>query len=60
MPDLRALGWTDALAQAFASERKAGLVPGRVALEHNHVYRVLTEERRVAGRGGGAGEVPRG
>ena len=45
MPILHALGWTDALALAFASEQRAGLIPGRVALEHNHVYRVLTEER---------------
>ena len=45
MPDLHALGWTDALAQAFATEQREGLVPGRVALEHNHVYRVLAEDR---------------
>ena len=45
MPDLHALGWTDALAKAFATERSAKLVPGRVALEHNHVYRVLTQDR---------------
>lgn len=45
MPDLRGLGWTDALAQAFAGEQREGLVPGRVALEHNHVYRVFAEDR---------------
>lgn len=45
MPDLRALGWTDALAAALASEKEQRLVPGRVSLEHNHVYRVLTADR---------------
>jgi ribosome biogenesis GTPase len=44
MADLRTLGWTDALASALAAEREGGLVPGRVSLEHNHVYRVLTAE----------------
>jgi ribosome biogenesis GTPase len=54
MPDLTALGWTETLAAQFAPDRAAGLVPGRVSLEHNHVYRVLTGEREwlaeVAGR----------
>ena len=40
--DLVTLGWTPALAQAFAPHEAAGLEPGRVSLEHNHVYRVLT------------------
>jgi ribosome biogenesis GTPase len=39
---LRALGWTDALAAAFAPLARGALVPGRVVLEHNHVYRVRT------------------
>ncbi len=38
---LEALGWSDTLEAAFASHAAAGLVPGRVSLEHNHVYRVL-------------------
>ena len=45
MPDLRgleSLGWDDGFAQAFARQAGADLVPGRVSLEHNHVYRVLT------------------
>ena len=37
------LGWTDALAAALTAEKGPALVPGRVSLEHNHVYRVLTE-----------------
>ena len=40
--DLATLGWTPALEQAFAPLASAGLEPGRVSLEHNHVYRVLT------------------
>jgi ribosome biogenesis GTPase len=40
---LRHLGWTEARAREFESLAEAGLVPGRVSLEHNHVYRVLTE-----------------
>lgn len=42
---LAALGWTDARALEFAPHARAGLLPGRVALEHNHVYRVITEGR---------------
>ena len=36
------LGWNGALEAAFEQHRAEGLVPGRVSLEHNHVYRVLT------------------
>ncbi|MGE5836131.1 MAG: ribosome small subunit-dependent GTPase A [Acidobacteriota bacterium] len=42
LDDLVTLGWTPALAQAFAPHAAAGLEPGRVSLEHNHVYRVMT------------------
>ena len=52
--DLKELGWTDALAQSFAALSAEGTVPGRVALEHTHIYRVLTETSewlaRVSGR----------
>jgi ribosome biogenesis GTPase / thiamine phosphate phosphatase len=37
------LGWTDALVAALKAEQDPVLVPGRVSLEHNHVYRVLVE-----------------
>jgi len=43
VPDLRDLGWTDHFARAFAPWAGPGVVAGRVALEHNHVLRVLTE-----------------
>jgi ribosome biogenesis GTPase len=51
---LEDLGWDDAREREFAPFRAEGLVPGRVALEHNHVYRVLTaageELAETAGR----------
>jgi ribosome biogenesis GTPase len=54
MESLDALGWTGRLDEAFAPHRRAGLEPARVALEHTHIYRVLTVsgERlaRVSGR----------
>jgi ribosome biogenesis GTPase len=40
---LNPLGWSAAREAAFASFATAGLAPARVSLEHNHVYRVLTE-----------------
>jgi ribosome biogenesis GTPase / thiamine phosphate phosphatase len=43
VPDLTSLGWNDHFAKAYAPWAKPGYVPGRVALEHNHVLRVLTE-----------------
>src|SRR5713101_3214810 len=44
MPDLRALGWNADVQASFTERAAAGLVPGRISLEHNHVYRVLTEQ----------------
>lgn len=52
--DLAALGWRSDLEAAFAEHRAHGLVPGRISLEHTHIYRVWTAEgewlARVAGR----------
>jgi ribosome biogenesis GTPase / thiamine phosphate phosphatase len=52
--DLGSIGWTGERAEAFAAHASAGLTPGRVSLEHTHIYRVLTAEgevlARVAGR----------
>jgi ribosome biogenesis GTPase len=42
--DLASLGWNADLVQAFTAHAEKGLVPGRVSLEHNHVYRVLTAD----------------
>jgi ribosome biogenesis GTPase len=54
MTDLFRLGWKERFAHAFASYAAEGLTPGRVSLEHTHIYRVLTAEgellARVAGR----------
>lgn len=52
--NLAALGWTDRTAEAFTPHRAEGLVPARVALEHTHIYRVMSESgewlARVSGR----------
>jgi len=40
---LTAMGWDAAWEASFAAFRDRGLLPGRVVLEHNHVYRVMTE-----------------
>ena len=47
MPPLVNLGWDSAREAEFEPFRAKGLVPGRVSLEHNHVYRVLTESGEV-------------
>jgi ribosome biogenesis GTPase len=47
MPPLVSLGWDSAREAEFEPFRAKGLVPGRVSLEHNHVYRVLTEDGEV-------------
>ena len=54
MHDLIALGWDDTRAEQFEHHHEAGLIPGRVAVQHCGAYDVLTElgELRcdVAGR----------
>ena len=54
MSDLNALGWDDTLAEQFEPHAAAGLVAGRVAVQHRGAYDVFTElgELRcdVAGR----------
>jgi len=54
VPDLTALGWDETLVGQFAAHAAAGLVPGRVAVQHRGAHDVLTElgELRcdVAGR----------
>ncbi|MCC7008955.1 MAG: ribosome small subunit-dependent GTPase A [Acidobacteria bacterium] len=47
------LGWTAARAEAFEPWRREELVPGRVSLEHNHVYRVLTADGEVLAEAAG-------
>ncbi len=43
MPHLSILGWNPSLQAAFAELSAPDLLPGRVALEHNNFYRVITE-----------------
>jgi ribosome biogenesis GTPase len=38
--DLRELGWDEAWAQAFEPHAAEGLVPARVAIEFNHIFRL--------------------
>ena len=51
---LEQLGWNDRLAAAFGEHGASGRVPGRVVLEHTHIYRVATDDQeflaRVSGR----------
>jgi ribosome biogenesis GTPase / thiamine phosphate phosphatase len=51
--DLAVLGWTLDREQAFAPLARTGLVPGRVSLEHNHVYRVLTAAEELLAEAAG-------
>ncbi len=41
--DLIELGWDDTWARAFAPHAADGLVPARVAIEFNHIYRLYAE-----------------
>jgi ribosome biogenesis GTPase len=51
---LSRIGWNERFAAAFEPYDVQGLTPGRVSLEHTHIYRVLTARgellARVAGR----------
>lgn len=54
MPTLRELGWDDTRAEEFTPHAAAGLVAGRVAVQHRGAHDVLTEDAElrcdVAGR----------
>jgi ribosome biogenesis GTPase / thiamine phosphate phosphatase len=41
--DLESLGWDDRLSDEFEQHRTAGLVPGRVAVQHRGAWDVLAE-----------------
>ena len=47
-------GWNERFAAAFEAQAGPGRMPARVALEHTHIYRVVTAEEellaRVSGR----------
>lgn len=42
--DLSALGWDETFAAAFEPFGDKGLVPARIVLEHQHIYRVQTAD----------------
>ncbi len=42
--ELTLLGWDQSFAEAFAAVAAPGLVPARVVVEHNHLYRILTAD----------------
>ena len=44
---LSELGWDEALAAQFAPHEKAGVQPGRVAIEFNHNYRVYVDDGEI-------------
>jgi ribosome biogenesis GTPase len=54
MSSLEALGWAEPFERALVALGEPDLIPGRVSLEHQHIYRVLTERgehlARAAGR----------
>ena len=41
-PDLSTLGWSSFFDEQFGPFRDQGFEPARVALEHQHIYRVYT------------------
>jgi len=47
MIDLNELGWDERWASAFAEHERAGLIPARVGIEFNHIYRVFTADGEV-------------
>jgi len=53
MPSLANLGWDAARTAEWEALGAPDLVPGRVSLEHNHVYRVMTEAGEVLAEAAG-------
>jgi ribosome biogenesis GTPase len=45
--ELTEWGWDDRWAEAFASHSANGLIPGRITIEFNHIYRVVTSNGEV-------------
>jgi ribosome biogenesis GTPase / thiamine phosphate phosphatase len=50
MWSLEALGWSDRFARAFEPLAGPDIVAARVSLEHQHIYRLLTERGEVLAR----------
>ncbi|HVF91303.1 MAG TPA: ribosome small subunit-dependent GTPase A [Blastocatellia bacterium] len=45
--NLEAYGWSDFFAAAFDALEKRGLEPARVALQHNHIYRLYSKRGEI-------------
>ncbi len=45
--DLKDLGWDDEWSRAFAAYAADGLIPARVAIEFNHIFRLYAESGEV-------------
>ena len=50
---LAELGWDDGFSAAFDALEDPGLIPARVGIEHNHLYRVLTADRELMAQAAG-------
>jgi ribosome biogenesis GTPase len=53
VPTLADFGWSAAREGDFAPHAAAGLVPGRVVLEHNHVFRVRVADGEILAESAG-------
>ena len=51
--DLEAYGWDEAWARAFAPHAAEGLLPARVAIEFNHIFRLYTAGGELRGQHAG-------
>src|SRR5262249_35416524 len=47
LPTLEAYGWDQTFAERFAPFAEQGLLPARVVVEYQHIYRVVTEDGEV-------------
>ena len=45
--ELKNLGWNSSFAKAFESIGIPDVIPARIGIEHNHLYRVLTGKREL-------------
>ena len=52
--DLEQLGWDGAFAAALDAAEAPGLTPARVAIEHNHLYRVYTRDGELLAEASGS------
>ncbi len=52
-PTLDQLGWSECFARSFDALDDPDIVPARVAIEHNHLYRVLAPQGEVLAEAAG-------